>query len=468
MFKKILIANRGEIAIRIIKTCKKLGIKPIVVYSDIDEDALFVKNADEKYCLGSEKQNLSYLNMEKIIKIAKESSTDAIHPGYGFLAENPDFIKRCEEEDIVFIGPKTNSINKLKPKHKAIQLMVSNSIPTIPNSNRIVRDIEDAIEIAEEISYPIILKPSYGGGGIGMKIVNNIDELKIAFEQAESLSKSAFGIPNIYIEKYLQDARHIEVQILADKNNVLHLFERECSIQRRHQKILEECPSIAIDDELRGEICNTAMKIAKITNYTNALTVEFLLSEGKFYFLECNPRIQVEHPITEAITNIDIVEQQIRIACDEGISFSQNELKINGSAIECRINAEDPITFLPSAEKITKYSIPSGEGIRVDNGVYEGYVIPLYYDSLIAKLICHAENRENTIKRTLNALDNYFINGIRTNIPLHKVILRNEKFKDGKYNTKFLENSEIYKEVENEVMKENLLKKLSIGGWNEY
>lgn len=398
MFNKILIANRGEIVLRAVRECRELGIRSAVVYSDVDADALFVKYADEAYPLGDSRAVNSYLNMEKIIDVAKKCKAEAIYPGYGFLSENPRFVKACEENGLVFIGPPSESMRKAKPKHKARELMEEGGIPVTPGIDKVVErdeDMVEAVEAVENMGYPVVVKPSGAGGGIGMKVANNREELQKAMTYAKSVGGSAFGISTFYIEKYIRRAKHIEFQVFADKGgNIVYLGERECSIQRRYQKLIEEAPSPIMTSELRSEMGETAVKVAKLLNYVNALTVEFIYSMdiGKYFFCEVNTRLQVEHPITELTTGINIVKEQIRVAAGEELSFRQEDIQLRGWAIECRINAEDALRdFLPSPGKITNYLPPDGFGVRVDGGVYAGYTVPFYYDSLIAKLWLGAE-----------------------------------------------------------------------------
>jgi len=447
MFKRVLVANRGEIAVRVIKTLSEMGIESVVVYSDADKYSLHTLIGDIKYNIGPPPPEKSYLNIEKIISIAKLSDSEAIHPGYGFLSQNPLFAKRCEEEGIVFIGPGERIQRVTGNKLGAKKIMKENNVPVIPGALDPVKSLEEALDIADKIGYPIMVKPVLGGGGIGMRICHNEDDLKNYFKICQKLALSSFGSLELYIEKFFPNAKHIEVQILADnRGKVIHLFERECSLQRRFQKVMEEAPSPSITEDLREKITSTAVRAAKAINYWNAGTVEFIYipSMDKFYFLEVNSRIQVEHPITEMITGIDIVEEQIKIAYGENIDFSQNDIKIRGHAIEARINAEDPFNnFMPSPGLIKSYFPPFGFGIRLENGVYSGYIVPPYYDPLIAKLIVWGENRDKCIRRIRRALQEYVIRGIKTNIPLQYTILNEKRFIDASYTTRFLEEENI-------------------------
>ncbi len=441
-FNKILIANRGEIAVRIIRTAKELGIKTVAIYSSADENSLHKILADEAYLVGGPEPKDSYLNIESIISIAKKAEVEAIHPGYGFLSQVPEFVKRVEEEGIVFIGPSEKVQKVTGDKIGARKLMHDNGVPVIPGTLSPIKDLDEAVDVAEKLGYPVIVKPVIGGGGIGMQVCWSKEQLTSAIERAMKLASSAFGRADVYIEKYFPKAKHIEVQILADKyGNVIHLFERECSIQRRFQKLLEESPSPILDEEKREKVTKLAIKVAKLVEYVNAGTVEFLYVPDidEFFFLEVNSRIQVEHPVTEMITGVDIVEEQFWIAAGYRLRYSQNEIERKGHAIEVRINAEDPYNnFTPSPGTIEQYLPPSGVGIRVDSGVYQGYTIPPYYDPLIIKLIVWAPNREKAIRRMRRALDEFIIKGISTNIPLHKVILDDEVFREGTYTTRFI------------------------------
>jgi len=446
MFKKILIANRGEIAVRIIRACQELDIKTVAVYSQADEHALFTSLADESYCIGPPQASKSYLNIERIIKVAKKSGAEAIHPGYGFLAENPEFARACEENGIVFIGPPAKAIEAMGSKINAKRIMKKAGVPVLPGSDGPVEDIEEALAIAREIGYPVVVKASAGGGGIGMGVAYNEEELKEVIESTQSIAKSAFGDPTIFIEKYLERPRHIEIQILADKyGNTIYLGERECSIQRRHQKLIEEAPSPIMTEDLRREMGEAAVRAAKAIDYCNAGTVEFLYYDGNFYFLEMNTRIQVEHPITEIVTGIDIVKEQIKIAYGEELPYKQEDIEIRGHAIECRINAEDPLReFVPSPGRIKYYRSPGGPGVRIDSGVCSGAEIPPYYDSMIAKLITYGRDREEAIARMRRALKEYIILGVSTNIPFHRAVMEEEDFKKGNISTHYIEDHKEY------------------------
>ncbi|OFV68212.1 acetyl-CoA carboxylase biotin carboxylase subunit [Methanosarcinales archaeon] len=448
MFDKLLVANRGEIAIRIMRACKELGISTIAVYSEADEHALFRKYADEAYCIGAPSPLQSYLNIDRIIEAAEIAGADAIHPGYGFLSENPEFVRACENAGFKFVGPSAESMELMGSKIRAREIMQRADIPVTPGSDAI-RDVDDAIEVAEDIGYPVLIKPSGGGGGIGMTVVENPEDLPSAIETTQQTAKSAFGDPTIYLEKYLKNPRHIEFQIIADENgDVVHLCERECSIQRRHQKLIEESPSPVMNQKLRWKMGHAAIHVAIAVDYVNAGTIEFLYSEGNFYFMEMNTRLQVEHPVTEMVTGIDIVKDQIRIAAGEPLPYTQDEITIRGWAIECRINAEDPLEFIPSPGRITAYRSPGGPGVRLDGGVYMGYVIPPYYDSMISKLISWGRRREDAITRMRRALYEYLIVGVKTNIPFHKAMMANEAFIAGDLTTHFLDDHpEVFEET---------------------
>lgn len=442
MFKKILIANRGEIAVRIIKACKELDIKTASIYSDADISSLHTRLADESYCVGSSIASESYLNKKKIITLAKEIGADAIHPGYGFFSENASFIEEVEKSGITFIGPSSKSVSMMGSKTAARCLMKKNGVPIVPGSIEGIKDLNDGYKVAEKISYPILLKASAGGGGKGMRRVNSKEEFESAFESTRREALKAFANDDVYIEKFIENPKHIEVQIIADKHgNYLHVFERECSIQRRHQKVIEEAPSSFIDNLTRKKLTDAALNAAKACNYYNAGTIEFLMDSNKeFYFLEMNTRIQVEHPVTELISGIDLVREQISVAAGNKISFTQDELRINGYALECRIYAEDPSNnFMPSTGKITNYIEPNGPGVRVDSGFTGGSEISIHYDPMIAKLICWDKDRKATNNRMQRALNEYKISGIVTNISFLKNILQTEIFKEGKYDIHFID-----------------------------
>ncbi len=442
MIKRVLIANRGEIAIRIIRACKELGIETVAIFSEADRDSMHVRLADYAVCIGPPPPAKSYLNIPAIISAAEVTGADAIHPGYGFLAENPTFAQICEENGFKFIGPSADAIKLMGDKIMAKEVVREAGVPVIPGSHESVTDIDKAIEIAESAGFPVMIKAAAGGGGKGMRIARNKDELKKFFNVAQQEAKSAFGDGRIYIEKYLIKPRHIEVQILGDEyGNVVHLGERECSIQRKHQKLIEEAPSPIVTPDLRKKIGEYAVKAAQAIGYFSAGTVEFLMDQdGNFYFIEMNTRIQVEHPVTEFVTGIDIVKEQLKIASGEPLSFRQEDVKIEGHAIECRINAEDPDkNFQPCPGKITMLYLPGGGGVRVDTHVYQGYTIPPHYDSLIAKLIVHGKDRIEAIERMKRALDEFIIEGIKTTIPFHRKIMEDEDFVKGNIHTSFIE-----------------------------
>lgn len=442
MIKKILIANRGEIAHRIIKACREMGIISAAIYSEADKEALHVRRADEAYLIGPPPSKESYLNKEAIINLAQKIGADAIHPGYGFLSENPDFIEMVENSGIIFIGPSSNSVRLMGEKTSARRLMKHNNVPIVPGTTEAISDIKNAKIHAEEIGFPVILKASAGGGGKGMRKVFSVSEFDDAFERATNEALKAFGVPDVYIEKLILKPKHIEVQILGDKyGNYVHLFERECSVQRRHQKVIEEAPSISIDAEIRNEITKCAIAAAKACNYYNAGTLEFLLDENKkFYFLEMNTRLQVEHPVTEMITGIDLVKEQIKIAQGEKLNLKQEDLKINGHAIECRIYAEDPENnFAPSIGKILYHRLTSGPGIRIERGVDIQSDVPIYYDPLLSKVVAWGRDREEAIIRMKRALTEYQISGVITNIPVFNWILKQGEFLDGSFDINFLD-----------------------------
>lgn len=442
MFNKVLIANRGEIALRVIRACRELGIRTVAVFSEADVDSLHVRFADEDVCIGPPPSSESYLNIARIISAAEITDADAIHPGYGFLAENAHFAEVCRECKIKFIGPSPEAIRTMGDKAVAKKTMSKAGVPVVPGSEGIVKTPDEAQRIASEIGYPVIIKASAGGGGRGMRIAHTDASLTTGFLTARSEAESAFGNPDVYIEKYVENPRHVEIQILGDeKGNVIHLGERDCSIQRRHQKLVEETPSPAVDDAIRSAIGNAAVTAASAIGYAGAGTVEFLLApDGKFFFMEMNTRIQVEHPVTECVTGIDIVRQQILVAAGEKLAYKQEDIRFNGHAIEVRINAEDPDrNFMPSPGTITTYHSPGGPGIRVDSHVYEDYIIPPTYDSMIAKLIAWDVDRMRCIRRMIRALDEFIIEGVKTTIPLHKKILQNSRFLRGKYDTHFIE-----------------------------
>lgn len=450
MFKKILIANRGEIAHRIIKACREMNITSAVIYSEADKNALHVRRSDEAYLIGPSPANESYLNKEKIIKLAKEIGADAIHPGYGFLSENSEFIKMVEDSGITFIGPSSKSVEMMGEKTSARRLMKENHVPIVPGTTESIKSSDEGKNIAKEIGYPIMLKAAAGGGGKGMRRIESEADFDSAYERAKNESLKAFGNDDVYIEKFIENPKHIEVQILADKfGNYIHLFERECSVQRRHQKVVEEAPSIAVDDNTRQKITQAAVNAAKACNYYNAGTIEFLMDlptgqagkDKNFYFLEMNTRLQVEHPVTEMITGVDIVKQQIKIADNQKLEIRQDDLKIRGHAVECRIYAEDvDNNFAPSTGKIIHHRLTSGPGIRIDRGIDIMSEVPIYYDPMLAKVIAWGVDREEALVRMKRALSEYQISGVITNIPAFNWILQQKVFLDGTFDINFLDN----------------------------
>ena len=445
MFDKVLIANRGEIAIRVMRACRELDVNTVAIYSDADKTGLFTKYADEAVPLNSSILSQSYLDIDKIIDIALDTGADAIHPGYGFLSENPVLGNKCDENNITLIGPRENAIQAMGDKITSKQLMEKIGVPTVPGDKEGITDIEEAKKRAKEIGFPVIIKSSAGGGGIGMRVVYEEDELARAIESTQNLAQATFGDGTVYIEKYIEKPRHIEFQVLADNHgNTIHVCDRECSIQRRHQKLIEEAPSPIMTEELRQRMGESAIKAAKSVDYNSAGTVEFMYSNGEYYFLEMNTRIQVEHPITEAITGVDLVKQQIKVASGEKLDYSQDDIKVNGHAIECRINAEDPLhDFNPNPGRIVGYRSPGGIGVRMDSGVYNGYTIPSIYDSMIAKLIVHGNNRDEAIARMKRALNEYIVVGVPTTIPFHKALMLNENFKNANLHTGFIEENKL-------------------------
>ena len=440
MFSKILIANRGDVALRVLRACKELNIKTVAVHSTADNDAMHVRLADESVCIGPPSSSKSYLNIPSIITAAQLVGADAIHPGVGFLSENPDFAEIVEAHNIVFIGPKPEHIRCMGDKIEAKLTAQKLGIPLVPGSDSDISNLENAFKEAEKVGYPILIKAASGGGGRGMKVARNEKELEPAYTAARNEAKAAFGDDRVYIERYLQNPRHIEVQIIGDKfGNTVHLGERECSIQRRHQKVIEEAPSPVINDQTRNKIGDIASKSVSKMGYVGLGTIEFLYENDEFFFIEMNTRIQVEHPITEAITGIDLVREQIMVAAGAPLSFQQSDVILNGHAIECRINAEDPKTFIPSPGKIVQFHSPCGLGIRVESCVYSGYDVPPYYDSLIVKLIVHGKDRDHCILRLKQALKEIVIEPISTTIDLHKDILETEDMKNGSYDIRWLE-----------------------------
>lgn len=440
MFKKILIANRGEIALRVIRTCKEMGIKTVAVYSTADANSLHVRFADEAVCIGPPVSKESYLKIQRIMAAAEITNAEAIHPGYGFLAENAEFSRICQEHNIKFIGPSPEMISAMGDKSTAKAHMIKYGVPVVPGSDGNISDLNEAQKVAEEIGYPVIIKATAGGGGRGMRIVKQAADFKRAFDGARSEAGNAFGNPEVYIEKFIEEPRHVEIQILGDRHGyVTHLGERDCSLQRRHQKILEEAPSPVMDPELREKMGQAAIRAAETVNYEGAGTVEFLLDKNKdFYFMEMNTRIQVEHPVTEEVTNADLIKNQIEVAA--GLPLERKPLKIRGHSIECRINAEDPeFNFRPSAGKITAFHVPGGHSVRVDTHAYSGYVVPPNYDSMIAKLIVSAPNRQEAIARMKRALEEFVIEGIKTTIPYHIQLMDSPGFVRGEFTTDYLE-----------------------------
>ncbi|HSP92915.1 MAG TPA: acetyl-CoA carboxylase biotin carboxylase subunit [Thermoanaerobaculia bacterium] len=440
MFRKILVANRGEIALRIISACRELGIRTVAVYSEADRDALHVRFADEDVCIGPYPSAASYLNISAIVSAAEITEADAIHPGYGFLSENAYFAEILQDCHIAFIGPSPEALRKMGDKSLARRTVAAAGVPTVPGSPGPTETLDEALSFARKAGYPVILKASAGGGGRGMRIARDERELSGAFDTARAEAETAFGNAEVYLEKYLEEPRHIEFQVFGDSHgNLRQMGERECSIQRRHQKLIEEAPSMALDGTLRVRMGEAAVAAARAVSYTNAGTVEFLLdAQGRFYFMEMNTRLQVEHPVTEEVTAVDLVKEQIAVAAGEPISFSRT-LAPRGHAIEFRINAEDPVTFQPSPGKITTFHMPGGLGVRIDTAAYQGYVIPPYYDSLIAKLIVSGRNRQEAIQRGRRALDLFVIEGIKTTIPMHRRILDDPDFVDGRLSTRFMD-----------------------------
>ena len=441
MFKKILIANRGEIALRVIRACKELGIRTVAIHSESDVTSLHVRMADEKVCVGPPDAALSYRNIPNVLSAAEITGADAIHPGYGFLSENAHFAEVCESIGIKFIGPTSENIAMMGDKAKAREVVAKQGLPVTPGSPGEVRTEEEALQAAQKIGFPVIIKATAGGGGRGMRVVNHVDALARAFQSAQAEAKSTFGNEGVYLERYFLEPRHIEVQILADqRGHVVHLGERDCSIQRRHQKLLEETPSPAVDEKLRREIGRVAVEAVKAVQYSNVGTVEFLLDKDRnFFFMEVNTRIQVEHPITEMVTGIDLIKEQIRLAEGHPVSIRQQDVVLSGHSIECRINAEDPERFIPSPGQVTKYGPPGGFGVRVDSALESGAFVVPHYDSMIAKLITHGHDRQESLMRMRRALDEFVIEGIRTTIPLHRKILEDPDFLKGHVSTTFLD-----------------------------
>jgi len=441
MFHKILIANRGEIALRVICACKELGISTVAVYSEADRHSLHVRFADEAVCIGPARSTQSYLNIPHVISAAEITDVDAIHPGYGFLSENANFAEVCEASHITFIGPSPDILRMMGEKEQARRQMASLGVPILPGSDGILADAEMALADAERIGYPVIIKASAGGGGRGMRMVRRSEDLTPAWETARNEAQQAFGVPDVYLEKFIEHPRHIEFQVIGDRHgHVMHLGERECSIQRRHQKLVEESPSPAMDPKRRDELGHKVVDALKTIGYTNAGTVEFLMDEdGSFYFIEMNARVQVEHPVTEMVTNVDLIKAQIRVAAGDKLHDATGPVNFHGHSIECRINAEDPETFVPSAGRITAFQMPGGTGVRVDTAAYADAVISPYYDSLIAKLIVRARDRSEAVARMRRALEMFVIEGIKTSLPLHQRIFADPDFAAGKFDTHFIE-----------------------------
>lgn len=440
MFKRILIANRGEIALRIIWACRELGIETVAIYSQADSEALHVKFADQAICIGPPNPLKSYLNIPSVISAAEISGADAVHPGYGFLAENAYFAEVCESCNMTFIGPSPEVIGLMGNKSAAKQKMRDFGVPTIPGSDGVINNLDEARSVVEETGFPVMLKASAGGGGRGMRIVRSEDEFTDAFNTASHEAATSFGVPDLYLEKFIENPRHIEMQVVGDKHgNAVHCGERECSVQRRHQKLIEESPSPVLTPEIRKEMADISVRATKALGYSSTGTIEFLYDQdGSFYFMEMNTRIQVEHPVSEMVTSIDLIKTQIRSAAGEVLAYSQSDITFQGHAIECRINAEDPDTFMPSAGNITAFNIPKGPGVRVDTAIHEGSIISPYYDSLIAKVIVHGNDREEAIARMQRCLQFMVVEEIKTTVPLHLKVLEHDRFRRGDYNTNFL------------------------------
>ncbi|WP_174613768.1 acetyl-CoA carboxylase biotin carboxylase subunit [Virgibacillus ihumii] len=447
MIEKLLIANRGEIAVRIIRACKEMNIETVAVYSEADKDALHVQLADEAYCIGPTLSKDSYLNFTNIMSVATSTKVDAIHPGYGFLAENADFAEICKACNITFVGPSSVAIQKMGVKDVARETMKKANVPVVPGSEGIIENEEEAIKVAADIGYPVIIKATAGGGGKGIRVAENEEDLLKGIRVTQKEAETAFGNPGVYLEKYIQDFRHVEIQILADQHgNVIHLGERDCSIQRRLQKLVEESPSPALTPEIRKKMGDASVKAAKAVDYVGAGTIEYIFDRKthEFYFMEMNTRIQVEHPVTEMVTGVDLIKEQINIANNQKLSFTQEEIEFDGWAIECRINAENPYkNFMPSPGKIKTYLPPGGLGVRVDSAVYPEYSIPPFYDSMVAKLITYGPTREEAINCMRRSLDEYVVEGVHTTIPFHRQIMEHDVFINGDFNTKFLEENPI-------------------------
>jgi len=440
MFSKVLIANRGEIALRIIAACKEMGLKTVAVYSEADRDSLHVRYADDEVCIGPAASKQSYLSISSIIAAAEISGADAIHPGYGFLSENPHFAEIVGECRLTFIGPSAEAIRLMGDKARARETAKKAGVPIIPGSEGAIKSADEALEVAKGIGFPVILKAAAGGGGRGMRICWEEDDLQNQYETARNEAERAFGVSDVYLEKYLERPRHIEIQVFGDTHGrIVALGERECSIQRRHQKLIEESPSPALTEELRQQMCDAAVRLCQSVNYVNAGTIEFLFQDGQFYFMEMNTRIQVEHPVTEEVTGIDLVKEQIRVAAGEPLSVPHGEFRLRGHAMEFRVNAEDPVTFAPNPGKIRELHLPGGPGVRVDTHIYRDYNVPPHYDSLLAKLIVRGKDRMDTIARGRRALEQFVVEGVKTTIPLHRSILNNEQFIRGDISTRFMD-----------------------------
>ena len=442
LFQKILIANRGEIALRVIRACREMGIQSVAVYSQADADSMHVRLADEAYCVGPARSSDSYLKIDQIIAAAEVGNVDAVHPGYGFLSENAHFNEVCRESGFEFIGPSPQAMERLGDKNTARSMAKANDVPVVPGSDGLIEDDSKAIDVAREIGFPVLIKATAGGGGKGMRVAENENELQTALQQARTEAKAAFGNGGVYLERFVGSPRHVEVQVIADTHgNVRHLFERDCSVQRRHQKLIEEAPSPNLPEEKRNAICEAAVRMIRGANYSNAGTVEFIVdTNNDFYFIEVNARIQVEHPVTEMVTGTDLIKEQIRVAAGEEISFSQEEIRCTGAAIECRINAENPDkNFMPNPGKIEEVFIPGGLGVRFDSHVYGGYTVPPHYDSMIGKLIVHRPTREEAIATMRRALAEMQVKGISTTASFHDKVLQHEEFISGKHDTKFVE-----------------------------
>ncbi|WP_181350063.1 acetyl-CoA carboxylase biotin carboxylase subunit [Thalassobacillus sp. CUG 92003] len=450
MINKVLIANRGEIAVRIIRACKEMDIETVAIYSEADKEALHVQLADEAYCVGPTLSKDSYLNYTNIMSLATLAEVDAIHPGYGFLSENAEFAEMCKECNVTFIGPSAYAIQKMGTKDVARETMREAGVPVVPGSEGIIENEQSGIKVAKEIGYPVIIKATAGGGGKGIRVAQNEEDLVKGIQVTQQEAETAFGNPGVYLEKYIEDFRHVEIQVLADNHgNAVHLGERDCTIQRRLQKLIEETPSPAITPEKRKEMGDAAVKAALAVDYSGAGTIEFIYdkNEDRFYFMEMNTRIQVEHPVTEMVTGIDLIKEQLNVANDLPLSFTQGDIKFEGWAMECRINAEDPFrNFMPSAGRIDMYLPPGGFGVRVDSAAYPGYMIPPYYDSMVAKLITYGNDRHEAVQRMKRALDEFVIEGVHTTIPFHQRMMQHEVFVEGHFNTKFLDKYTIMKD----------------------